>query len=198
MKNPNPGPDGNREITDLLLQLRDGRPDAMDQLFPLVYDNLRRIAHRQLQAEPPGHTLGTTGLVHETYLKLVDQTRVEWQDRSHFFRVSSMAMRRILVDYARRYRALRRGGRLERVPLDEAEEAAISERGDHLLALDDALTRLAKVDERLGRVVECRYFGGLTDEDTAEALGASVRTVQRDWAKARAWLRLELEADGAH
>src|SRR5262245_26962020 len=163
MEPPELPPHGDREITDLLLQLRDGRPDAMDRLFPLVYDHLRRIAHRQLQREPSGHTLGTTGLVHETYLKLVDQTRVEWRDRGHVFRVSSMAMRRILVDYARRYRALRRGGGLERVPLDEAEEAAIAERGDHLLALDDALTRLAAVDERMGHVVECRYFGGLTD-----------------------------------
>src|SRR5262249_44921870 len=150
------------------------------------------IAHRQLQAEPSGHTLGTTGLVNEAYLKLVDQTRAQWQDRGHFFRVSSMAMRRILLDYARRYRALRRGGGLERVPMEEAEEAAIAERGEQLLALEDALARLAVVDERLSQVVECRYFGGLTDEETAEALGVSVRTVRRDWAKARAWLRLEL------
>jgi RNA polymerase sigma factor (TIGR02999 family) len=127
---PHPAGNGDREITDLLLQLRDDRPGAMDRLFPLVYDQLRRIAHRLLQAEPEGHTLGTTGLVHETYLKLVDQTRAEWRDRGHFFRVSSMAMRRILVDYARRHRALRRGGGLERVPLDEAEEAAIGAASD--------------------------------------------------------------------
>jgi RNA polymerase sigma factor (TIGR02999 family) len=192
MDHPEPRSTGDREITDLLLQLRDHRPGAMDRLFPLIYDHLRRIAHRQLQTERPGHTLGTTGLVHETYLKLVDQTRVEWRDRGHFFRVSSMAMRRILVDYARSYRALRRGGGLERVPLDQAEEAALAERGDHLLALEDAMTRLAAVDERLSQVVECRYFGELTEEETAEALGMSARTVQRDWAKARAWLYLEL------
>jgi RNA polymerase sigma-70 factor, ECF subfamily len=192
MNRPESAPSGDREITDFLLQLRDGRSDAMDRLFPLVYDRLRRIAHHQLQAEHPGHTLGTTGLVHETYLKLVDQTRVEWRDRGHFFRVSSMAMRRILVDYARRHRALRRGGGLERVPLDQAEEAALAGREEHLLALEDALTRLAEMDERLSQVVECRYFGGLTDEETAEALGVSLRTVQRDWVKARAWLRLEL------
>jgi RNA polymerase sigma factor (TIGR02999 family) len=194
MDHPQAPSQGDREITDLLLQLRDDRSDAMDRLFPLVYDRLRRIAHRQLQAEHPDHTLGTTGLVHETYLKLVDQSRVEWRDRAHFFRVSSMAMRRILVDYARRYRALRRGGGLERVPLDQAEEAALAERSEHLLALEEALTRLAQVDQRLSQVVECRYFGGLTDEETAEALEVSLRTVQRDWTKARAWLRLELGA----
>jgi RNA polymerase sigma-70 factor (ECF subfamily) len=192
MDPPKPVTSGDPEITDLLLQLRDDRSGAMDRLFPLIYDQLRRIAHHQLQAERPGHTLGTTGLVHEAYLQLVDQTRAEWRDRGHFFRVSSMAMRRILVDYARRYRALRRGGGLDRVPLDQAEEAAIAERGDHLLALEDALTRLAAVDERLSQVVECRYIGELTDDETAEALGMSLRTVQRDWAKARAWLHLEL------
>lgn len=194
MEPPEPVSHGDREITDLLLQLRDG-PGAMDRLFPLVYDQLRRIAHRQLQAEPEGHTLGTTGLVHEVYLKLVDQTRVEWQDRGHFFRVSSMAMRRILVDYARRHRALRRGGGLDQVALDEADEAveaSIYERGERLLALDDALERLAGVDQRLSEVVECRYFGGLTDEETAEALGVSSRTVQRAWTKAKGWLYLEL------
>ena len=192
MAQPEPDSTGDREITDLLIQLRDGRPDAMDRLFPLIYDQLRRIAHRQLQAEPREHTLGTTGLVHETYLKLVDQTRAEWRDRGHFFRVSSMAMRRILVDYARRYRAIRRGGGFERVPFDQAEEAALAQRGDRLLALEDALTRLAEVDQRLSQVIECRYFGGLTDDETAEALGVSLRTVQRDWAKARGWLSLEL------
>lgn len=167
----------------------------MDRLFPLVYDELRRIAHRQLQGERPGHTLGTTGLVHETYLKLVDQTRVQWRDRGHFFRVASWAMRRILVDYARRFRSARRGGRLERVPLDEdalADEASIAERGDTIVALDEALDRLAAVNQRLSQVVECRYFGGLTEEETAEALGVNARTVQRDWAKAKSWLYLDL------
>jgi RNA polymerase sigma factor (TIGR02999 family) len=196
MKPPEPPPHGDREITELLLQLSGGRPEAMDRLFPLVYDQLRRIAHNQLQDERTGHTLGTTGLVHETYLKLVDQTRAEWRDRGHFFRVASMAMRRILVDYARRYRALRRGGGLIRVELDDegvAAEAAGDERGERLLAVEDALARLAAAEPRLGQVVECRYFGGLTDEETAEALGMSLRTVERDWAKARAWLVLDLE-----
>lgn len=184
-----------QSITDLLLQIRHGSPEAMDRLFPLVYEALRRIARRQLQGERPGHTLDTTGLVHETYLKLVDQTRVQWRDRGHFFRVASWAMRRILVDYARRYRALRRGGRLERVPLDEAalgDPGSLAERSDQLVAVDEALERLATVSERLSQVVECRYFAGLTEEETADALGVNVRTVQRDWVKARSWLYLEL------
>jgi RNA polymerase sigma factor (TIGR02999 family) len=178
-------------ITDLLLRLRDGDPAAMDQLFPLVYDELRRIAHAQLRGERPGHTLGTTGLVHETYLKLVDQTRIQWRDRGHFFRVASWAMRRILVDYARSYRALRRGGGLQRVPLDD--DLPMAQRGEALLALDEALARLAELDPRLSRVVECRYFGGLTPAETAEALGISSRTVERDWIKARGWLRMALD-----
>ena len=187
---------GNREVTDLLLEARNAKHEAMDRLFPLVYDQLRRIAHHQLQDERTGHTLGTTGLIHETYFKLVDQSRVEWRDRAHFYRVASMVMRRILVDYARRYRRLRHGGGLVRVALDEraeAIEAAEDEQGERLLAVEDALGRLAAVQPRLSQVVECRYFGGLTDQETAEALGMSVRTVQRDWAKARAWLVLELQ-----
>jgi len=171
----------------------DGEAEAIDRLFPLVYDQLRRIAHRKLRAERPGHTLDTTGLVHETWLKLVEQTRVEWQDRAHFLRVAARAMRRILVDYARRHRALRRGGALRRISLDEdAALAAVAERGETLLALDEALVRLGGVSERLARVVECRWFGGLTEEETAEALGVTTRTVQRDWVKARGWLYLEL------
>ena len=178
------------EITDLLLQLRDGSPEATDRLFSAVYGKLHRIARRQLRAERPGHTLGTTGLVHETYLKLADQTRVEWQDRAHFYRVASCAMRRILVDYARRYRARRRGGELQRVSLEH--NASVSERGETLLAVDEALERLASLNPRLSQVVECRYFGGLSEQETAEALGVTSRTVQRDWAKARGWLYLEL------
>jgi len=183
-----------RPITDLLVQIRNGNPEAMDRLYSLVYEQLRRMAHRQLRAERPGHTLGTTGLVHETYLRLVDQTHVEWQDRAHFFAVAARAMRRILVDYARRYRALRRGGGLHRVAL--TEEAAVAERGETLLALDEALERLAALNGRLSQVVECRYFAGFTEEETAEALGVTTRTVQRDWAKARGWLYLELRGDG--
>jgi RNA polymerase sigma factor (TIGR02999 family) len=183
-------PDQSDRITDLLLEIRGGSPAAMDRLFHAVYGELRRIAGRQLRGERPGHTLGTTGLVHETYLKLADQTRVQWQDRSHFYRVAAVAMRRILVDYARRHRAKRRGGELQRITLDE--NATPAERGETLLALDEALERLAGLNSRLSQVVECRYFGGLTEQETAEALGVTLRTVQRDWAKARAWLYLEL------
>ncbi len=186
-------PDQRDRITDLLLEIRGGSPEAMDRLFQAVYSELHRIAGRQLQGERPGHTLGTTGLVHETYLKLADQTRVQWQDRSHFYRVAAVAMRRILVDYARRHRAKRRGGELQRITLDESATAA--ERGETLLALDEALERLAGLNPRLSQVVECRYFGGLTEAEAAEALGVTLRTVQRDWAKARGLLYLELAGE---
>jgi RNA polymerase sigma factor (TIGR02999 family) len=179
-----------RQVTDLLLQIRGGDPQAMDRLFPLVYEELRRMAHAQLRRERPGHTLGTTGLVHETYVRLVDQTRVEWRDRGHFFVAAAWAMRRILVDYARRNRAARRGGGSVRLTLNEDVPAA--ERGEMLLALDEALDRLAALDQRLSQVVECRYFVGLTEQETADALGVTRRTIQRDWAKARGWLYLEM------
>lgn len=182
--------EGREQITDLLLQIRQGSPDAMDRLYHAVYGELQRIASRHLKGERPGHTLGTTGLIHETYLRLADQSRVQWRDRAHFYRVASGAMRRILVDYARRHRARRRGGGLRRVSLDE--EATAIERGETLLALDEALERLAAHNERLSAVVECRYFGGLNEAETADALGVTTRTVQRDWAKARGWLYLEL------
>jgi RNA polymerase sigma factor (TIGR02999 family) len=177
-------------ITELLLHVRGGDPDAMSHLFPLVYGELRRLAHWQLQQERAGHTLDTGALVHETYLKMVDQPRVHWRDRAHFFRVASWAMRRILVDYARRHRALRRGGGVPPLSLDD--EVAVAQQSERLVALDEALERLAMVDERLSQVVECRYFGGLTEAETAEALGITVRTVQRDWRKARDWLAPEL------
>jgi RNA polymerase sigma factor (TIGR02999 family) len=177
-------------VTDLLIQSSAGDPDATDRLFPLVYEELRRVAHAQLRSERPGHTLGTTALVHETYLRLVDQTRVHWRNRGHFLVVASWAMRRILLDYARRNRAARRGGGTIRFTLNA--DAPAAERGEMLLALDEALERLALVDRRLSQVVECRYFGGLTEQETAEALGITRRTVQRDWAKARGWLCLEL------
>jgi RNA polymerase sigma factor (TIGR02999 family) len=192
-------PAANRDfpsITDLLLQVRQGNPEAMDRLFPLVYVALRRIARRQLQAERPGHTLDTTGLVHETYLRLADHDRLQWQDRGHFFALAARAMRQILIDYARRYRTLRRGGGARLRELRD-EDAITDERSETLLALDEALERLAVINPRLNQVVECRYFGGLTEEETAEALGVTSRTVQRDWAKARAWLYLELHGSPA-
>ena len=194
-----PGPKDPEAITEALCALRNGAPDAMDRLAPLVYEQLRRIAHRQLRAEPVGHTLSTTALVHEAYLKLVDQTRAEWQDRGHFFAVASGAMRRILVDYARRYRAARRGGGDDGAPvrpisLDNTEIPA-AERADALVALDEALERLGRLDERQARVVECRFFGGLSEAETAAALGCSQRTVAREWVTARGWLFQELRRD---
>lgn len=180
------------EHTDILLETQSGGPQALDRLFRLVYGELRQIARRHLRGERPGHTLGTTGLIHETYLKLASQTRIDWPDRAHFYRVASCAMRRILVDYARRHRALRRGGELQRVSLDD--DVSVADRGETLLALDEALGRLSGVSQRLSQVVECRYFGGLTEQETAEALGITSRTVQRDWTKAKAWLYLELSA----
>ena len=186
-------------ITETLIALRDRTPGAMDRLMPLVYDQLRQVAHGQLGAEPTGHTLTTTALVHETYLRLVDQTRVDWQDRAHFFAVATRAMRRILIDYARRHRAARRGGQSDGTPpkpisLDEVE-LPVAERAETLLALDEALDRLEQIDARLARVVECRFFAGLEERETAAALGVSQRTVARDWAVAKGWLYRELRGE---
>ena len=184
-------------VTDALLALRDGSPGAMDRLMPLVYEQLRRIAHRQLAAEATGHTLSTTGLVHEAFLKLVDQTRTQWQDRAHFFAIAATAMRRVLIEYARRAIAARRGGggtnglKRTRISLD-AIEIPIAERADVLLDLDEALERLARFDVRLARIVECRFFAGLTESETASALGLAKRTVAREWVVAKGWLFQEL------
>ena len=183
--------DGDAEITSQLLAWRAGDPSAQESLFPLVYEQLRRIAHRQMAGERPEHTLDTTGLVHEAYLKLVDQTRAEWTDRAHFFAVASNAMRRILVDYARRYRTAKRGSAPLRVSLTDAM-LVTEERAETLLAVDEALNELARIDRRLGSVVECRFFAGLTEEETAEVLGITARTVRRDWTKAKGWLHRTL------
>jgi len=188
-------------ITDALAALRGGDPDAMDRLVPLVYEELARIAHRQLRLEVPGHTLSTTALVHEAYLRLVDQTRAQWADRAQFFGVAAHSMRRVLVDHARRHRAARRGGVHRRdIPLEaleaiDAANLAAGDRAEILVAMDEALDRLAALDSRQARVVECRFFGGLTESETAEALGVTARTVARDWVKARGWLYQELHRD---
>jgi len=165
----------------------------MEQLFPLVYEELHRVAHHAIRRESPGHTLGTTGLVHEAYLRLVDQTRVEWRNRSHFYAVAAQAMRRIMVDYARRHRRVKRGGGRRPLTLDEST-ISLDIRSENLIALDEALTRLAALNPRLSRVVECRFFAGFTEEEIAEATGVTVRTVKRDWVKARGWLYQELSA----
>jgi RNA polymerase sigma factor (TIGR02999 family) len=179
------------DITAQLQAWAAGELAARETLFPLVYDELRRIAHRQLQREWQGHTLDTTALVHEAYLKLVDQTRVDFTDRAHFFGVAANAMRRILVDYARRYLAEKRGGAPRRVTLTD-DMLVADERADTLLSINDALDELSRIDERLSRVVECRFFGGLTEEETAEVLGVTARTVRRDWTKAKGWLHRTL------
>lgn len=184
--------DRDADITTQLLAWRAGEPSARENLFPLVYDELRRIAHRQMAGERAGHTLDTTALVHEAYLKLVDQTRADWTDRTHFYAVAANAMRRILVDYARRYRTDKRGAAPVRVSLTDGMLVA-EQRADTLLAVDEALTELARIDERLSRVVECRFFAGLTEQETAEVLGVTARTVRRDWTKAKGWLHRTLE-----
>jgi RNA polymerase sigma factor (TIGR02999 family) len=162
----------------------------VDTLFPLVYGELRVIARRKLGGRT-GETLGTTALVHEAYLKLVDQSRVGWRDRAHFFAVAAMAMRQILVDHARHHAARKRGGGWRRVSLQD-DVVSVGEQADALLELDRALERLAGLNTRLARVVECRFFGGLTEQETAEALGVTERTVRRDWVKARGLLYHEL------
>lgn len=180
-------------MTGLLLAWRGGEAEVSDQLFHLVYNELSVIAHRQLGRERADHTLDTSALVHETYLRLVDQTRVQWADRGHFYAVATLAMRRILVDYARQYRTHKRGGDCVHVSLDDATLIADA-RADLLLNVDEALTELARLDERLSKVVECRFFGGLTEEETAEVLGVTARTVRRDWIKAKGWLQGVLQS----
>lgn len=168
-----------------------GSAAQLDDVFPAIYEELRRVAHRQLRGERTEHTLGTTALVHEAYLELLKLDRIRWHGRAYVLAAASQAMRRVLIDYAVSRRAQKRGGGMATVPLDDAFAMAVS-RGDELLALDEALDRLALVNERYGRVVECRFFGGMSVEDTAEALGTSPATVKRDWTLARAWLNREL------
>lgn len=176
-----------RTITVLLQAWSKGNRQAGEELLPLVYAALRSRAERYLRAERREHTLQPTALVHEAYLRLVDQSRVTWQNRSHFFGVAAGMMRRILVDHARGRRAARRGGAWCRVELDDAV-GSYESRGVELIALDDALTELAAIDEQQERIVELRFFGGLSIEETAEALGVSPATIKRDWSMARAWL----------
>lgn len=180
------------EITQLLRAHAGGDLRAVDRLFALVYDDLRSIAHRHLRREPEGHTLSTTSLVHEAYLGLADHGEVRWRDRAHFLALASRAMRHILIDYARARATAKRGGAGIRVPLREDLVAGTNQPGVELLALDAALTELAGHDERLARVVECRFFGGMSVEETAEALGVGVRTVERDWTRAKAYLYRQL------
>jgi RNA polymerase sigma factor (TIGR02999 family) len=183
--------EGAESVTELLTRSREGDADALDRLVPFVYDELRAIAHRQLRGERTDHTLSTTALVSEAYLRLVDQRRADWHDRTHFFAVAARMMRRVLVDYARRRGARKREGARSLLPLDDAL-ATVEQESELLLSLDEALTRLALLDARLVHVVELRFFAGLTEDETAEALGVSPRTVRYDWVKAKGWLYREL------
>ena len=175
------------DFTLLLHAATAGDEGAKKRLWTLMYDELRRIAHGQLIHERPDHTLSTTALVHEAYLRLVDQDKIHVNDRAHFQAVAARAMRQILVDYARRHNAQKRGGGQAEVTFDDALHHA-HQRAEALLALDDALRALERLNERLSKVVECRYFGGLTMGETASIIGVSERTVERDWVKARGWL----------
>jgi RNA polymerase sigma-70 factor (ECF subfamily) len=179
------------DVTQILQEVSGGDREAPARLMPLVYDELRRLADHYLRGERPDHTLQPTALVHEAYLKLIDQTRVDWQNRAHFFGVAAQLMRRILVDHARRHQAEKRGGFRQKLTLDEAVDYSQTRDVD-LVKLDDALTALAKFDARQSRIVELRFFGGLTIEETAEAIGISPATVKVDWSMAKAWLRREI------
>jgi len=181
------------EVTRLLGQCAEGDASAFQRLVPLVYDDLRGIAHRRLRNEREGHTLSTTALVNEAYLHLVDQATASWQDRAHFFAVAATVIRQVLIDYARSRGAQKRGGGAVRIPLQE-ELAGEEPRTVELLALNEALTALARHDPRLEQVVECRFFGGMSVRDTAAALDISERTVERDWARAKAHLYATLAA----
>ncbi len=180
-----------REVTQLLVEWSNGDQAALDRLMPLVHEELRRLAHQHMRRERPGHTLQTTALLNEAYLRLVGQKSVHWQNRAHFFAIAAQMMRRILVDYARKRGYAKRGGGVRQVSLDEAADLA-QDRAAGLLLLDSALTSLGSVDPQQGRIVELRYFGGLTVEETAEALGLSVDKVKREWTTAKAWLYREM------
>jgi len=178
-------------VTALLLDWSDGNKESLDKLIPVVYHELRRQSARHLRRERREHTLQTTGLIHEAYLRLIDQKNVRWQNRAHFFGIAAKLMRQILVDHARKNQAAKRGGMDIKLSLEEA--TLISKGRDmNLMALDEALTRLATIDPRKGRVVELRYFGGLTMDETAEVLEVSLATTKHDWSMAKAWLRREL------
>ena len=183
---------GHTEVSQLLVEWRQGDPKALDRLMPIVYDELRRLARRHRRRERLDHTLQTTALVHEAYLKLVNQEHANWQNRAQFFAIAAQLMRRILVDYARNHRAAKRGGDYIKLSLDNAAPL-FDEKSTDLLALDEALDRLAELDPQQSRVVELRVFGGLNVEQSAAALGISPRTVKREWSMARAWLHQQLK-----
>lgn len=182
------------EVTQLLIEWSNGNQAALEKLMPLVYEELHRLAHQYMAHERPGHTLQTSGLVNEAYLKLVDQDQVQWQNRSHFYGIAAQLMRRILVDHARSRHYAKRGGSARQVSLKESLIVS-EERSAEVVALDDALKSLATFDQRKSQIVELRFFGGFSIEETAEVLGVSPGTVMRDWTLAKAWLRLEMIGD---
>ena len=182
------------EVTQLLVAWSNGDKKALDQLMPLVYQQLHRLARRRLVQEGPGHTLQTTALVHEAYLRLVGQKNSKWQNRAHFYAIAAQMMRRILVDYARSRRYAKRGGSAQKVSFDE--RMAVSDgNAASVVAVDEALTTLAGIDERKSKMVELRFFGGLSIEETAAVLGVSTGTIRRDWTLTKAWLQREIYGD---
>jgi RNA polymerase sigma-70 factor, ECF subfamily len=181
------------EVTQLLIAWRNGSEDALAQLMPLVYKELHRLAHRHLGRERDGHTLQTTALVHEAYVRLIDQKEVQWQNRAHFFAIAARTMRRILVEYARSRHYAKRGGGAQQVSLNEAMVVS-QERVAEVIALDEALESLARFDQRKSQMVELRFFGGLSIEETADVLGVSPGTVMRDWTLAKTWLQREISS----
>lgn len=182
-------PQQSHQITQLLLDWSGGKRAALDELMPVVYEELRRLAKHFMRGQKAGHTLQTTALVNEAYLKLIDSNQVNWQDRTHFFAIAAQLMRRVLVDSARARNSLKRGGEGQiKITLNEEIENRSSEAEADLVALDEALEELSKLNERQSRIVELRYFGGLTEEEIAQTLDVSARTVRRDWSVARMWL----------
>ena len=190
-------PQQEHEITQLLAKWSDGNQAALDELYPLVYGELHRLARRYMSRERKGHTLQTTALINEAYVRLVDQRNVQWANRSHFFAISAQIMRRILIDHARRHAYAKRGGGARQVSLDETA-AVIQDNLSEFLRLDEALTSLAQLDPRRSQVVELRYFGGLNNEEIADVLKISENTVIRDWNMARAWLYRQLSGSPAN
>lgn len=180
------------EITQMLVELTEGNQDVVNRILPHIYDELRRLAGSYLRKERADHTLQPTALVHEAYMKLIDQRQVKWQNRAHFFGIAAQVMRRILMDHARKHLANKRGGNAEVLPLEDEILVVSHDKSAELVALDDALNQLNEVDPQKARVVELRYFGGLSIEETAEVMGVSVPTVNRHWRMAKAWLYTEL------
>jgi RNA polymerase sigma factor (TIGR02999 family) len=182
------------QVTRLLNEWSDGDSAALDELIPIIYDELRSLAARYLRRERIDHTLQPTALVHEAYFRLVDQKEVRWQSRAHFFGIAAQMMRRVLIDHAKSQGREKRGGGRQKVELDQAAELS-EEQASEVIALDDALEALARIDPRKGKIVELRYFGGLSVEETAEVLGVSPNTIMRDWAMAKAWLYNEIKGE---